>query len=99
MKEVQSFRQHSKEVSCLSWHPFHEELFASGGFDGSLGFWVTGYEECAWFIENAHSGVIRDAAWNPLGHLLATWSKDSFTKFWSRFMVNLNQSADWRILY
>lgn len=84
MKEFQVFRQHSKEVSSLTWHPFHEELFVSGGFDGSLGFWITGYDECACFIPNAHSGVIRDAAWHPLGHLLATGSKDCSTKFWSR---------------
>ena len=59
----------------------------SGGFDGSLGFWVTGYEEAAEFIVNAHAGVIRDVAWHPLGHLLATGSKDSSTRFWSRVNV------------
>ena len=28
----------------VAWHPVHETLFASGGSDGSLMFWLTGYE-------------------------------------------------------
>lgn len=84
MKELQIFKRHSKEVSSLAWHPFQENLFVTGGFDGSLGFWIVGYDEPACFIDNAHAGVIRDTAWHPLGHLLATGSKDCFTKFWSR---------------
>ena len=27
----------------VAWHPVHETLFASGGSDGSLMFWLTGY--------------------------------------------------------
>jgi polyadenylation factor subunit 2 len=87
MTEFQVFKRHQKEVSSLAWHPFHEELFVSGGFDGSLGFWITGYDDAAEFIMNAHAGVIRDVAWHPLGHLLATGSKDSSTRFWSRVNV------------
>jgi len=78
------FKHHPKEVSSLIWHPFHPELFASGGFDGSIGYWIVGHDSCACYLENAHGGVIRDMAWHPLGHLLATGSKDYFTKFWSR---------------
>lgn len=84
MREMQVFKRHTKEVSSLCWHPFHQDLFVTGGFDGSIGYWLVGYEECAHYIENAHGGVIRDMAWHPLGHLLATGSKDCFTKFWSR---------------
>ncbi len=40
--EMQSFRGHKKEVSCLAWHPLHEGLFASGGSDGSINFWLVG---------------------------------------------------------
>jgi len=78
------YRKHQKEVSSVAWHPFHPELFVTGGFDGSLGFWLAEYEECAWFVENAHTAVIRDVAWHPLGHLVASGSKDCYTKFWSR---------------
>lgn len=29
-------------VAALAWHPVHESLFASGGSDGSLMFWIVG---------------------------------------------------------
>jgi polyadenylation factor subunit 2 len=41
-QELQTFRGHKKEASCLSWHPFHEELFCSGGSDGAIFFWNVG---------------------------------------------------------
>lgn len=28
--------------AALAWHPVHESLFASGGSDGSLMFWIVG---------------------------------------------------------
>lgn len=40
--EMQTFRGHKKEVSCLAWHPIHEGLFTSGGADGSILFWLVG---------------------------------------------------------
>ena len=27
---------------AVAWHPIHESLFASGGSDGSMMFWVVG---------------------------------------------------------
>lgn len=45
MKELASFRGHNKDVACCSWHPFHEELFASGGYDGSLIYWTVGHDK------------------------------------------------------
>ena len=30
-------------VAAVAWHPVHETLFASGGSDGSLMFWLVGY--------------------------------------------------------
>jgi polyadenylation factor subunit 2 len=58
MKEIQMFRGHKKEVTCtnssmdlmflilvlaVTWHPFHEQLIVSGGWDGSILFWLAGY--------------------------------------------------------
>lgn len=42
-QELQVFRGHKKEASCISWHPIHESLFASGGSDGSILFWNVGW--------------------------------------------------------
>lgn len=40
LREVRTFRGHTKDVLCAAWHPVHEELFASGGYDGSLLYWL-----------------------------------------------------------
>ncbi len=30
-KELAAFKGHTRDVLSVAWHPFHEELFASGG--------------------------------------------------------------------
>jgi polyadenylation factor subunit 2 len=45
MRELQTFRGHKREVTTLAWHPFQEGFFVSGGFDGSMMFWLVGSEE------------------------------------------------------
>ncbi|KAK8785570.1 hypothetical protein V5799_008065, partial [Amblyomma americanum] len=41
-QEMQTFRGHKKEACSLAWHPIHECLFASGGSDGAIMFWMAG---------------------------------------------------------
>jgi polyadenylation factor subunit 2 len=41
-KELETYRGHRKEVTALTWHPFHEELFVSGSYDGSIIHWLVG---------------------------------------------------------
>lgn len=41
-KERQVFRGHRKEAFTVAWHPIHEDLFASGGSEGSIIFWQLG---------------------------------------------------------
>lgn len=45
MRELQTFRGHKREVTTLAWHPFQENFFVSGGFDGSIMFWLVGSDE------------------------------------------------------
>lgn len=47
--EMQTFRGHKREVSVLQWHPVHEGLFASGGADGSILFWLVGSVTTGYF--------------------------------------------------
>ncbi len=42
MREMQTFRGHKREVTVAAWHPIHEDLFASAGYDGSIMFWRVG---------------------------------------------------------
>ena len=44
MKELQTFRGHKREVTVASWHPIHEDFFASASYDGSIMYWRVGYE-------------------------------------------------------
>ena len=74
--EMQTFRGHKKDVSCVAWHPIHESLFASGGSDGSIMFWITGTDKEVGSMEQAHDSIIWDLAWHPLGHILVSGSND-----------------------
>lgn len=84
MKELESFRGHRKDVTALAWHPFHEEYFVSGSFDGSIFHWLVGHETPQVEIPNAHDNSVWDLAWHPIGYLLCSGSNDHTTKFWCR---------------
>ncbi|KAM2065408.1 hypothetical protein FF1_028405 [Malus domestica] len=84
MKELASFRGHRKDVTALAWHPFHEEYFVSGSFDGSIYHWLVGHETPQVEIPNAHDHSVWDLAWHPIGYLLCSGSNDHTTKFWCR---------------
>lgn len=43
-REVQIYRGHRKDVMRVAWHPHHESLFASGGADGAIMYWMVGAE-------------------------------------------------------
>ena len=40
LRELATFRGHAKDVTSAAWHPFHEDLFVSGSYDGSLCYWL-----------------------------------------------------------
>jgi polyadenylation factor subunit 2 len=84
MKELESFRGHQKDVTALAWHPFHEEYFVSGSFDGAIFHWLVGHDTPQVEIQNAHDNSVWDLAWHPIGYLLCSGSNDHTTKFWCR---------------
>ncbi|CAH9122992.1 unnamed protein product [Cuscuta epithymum] len=84
MKELESFRGHQKDVTTLAWHPFHEEYFVSGSYDGSIFHWLVGHETPQIEIANAHDSGVCDLAWHPIGYILCSGSNDHSTKFWCR---------------
>ncbi|KAL2321241.1 hypothetical protein Fmac_030210 [Flemingia macrophylla] len=84
MKELESFRGHRKDVTALAWHPFHEEYFVSGSYDGSIFHWLVGHDTPQIEISNAHDNNVWDLAWHPIGYLLCSGSSDHTTKFWCR---------------
>lgn len=84
MKELQSFRGHQKDVTALAWHPFHEEYFVSGSYDGSIYHWLVGHENPQVELPGAHEDCVWDLAWHPIGYLLCSGSSDHTTRFWCR---------------
>eukprot|EP00252_Welwitschia_mirabilis_P009280 TRINITY_DN2173_c0_g1_i2.p1 TRINITY_DN2173_c0_g1~~TRINITY_DN2173_c0_g1_i2.p1 ORF type:complete len:768 (+),score=148.79 TRINITY_DN2173_c0_g1_i2:520-2823(+) len=84
LKEVESYRGHQKDVTALAWHPFHEELFVSGSYDGAIFHWLVGHESPQAEIQNAHDSGVWDLAWHPMGHILCSGSNDHTTRFWCR---------------
>ncbi|KAL3699938.1 hypothetical protein R1sor_017960 [Riccia sorocarpa] len=84
LQELESYRGHRKEVTSLAWHPFHEELFVSGSYDGSIIHWLVGHEVPQAEVANAHESSVWDLAWHPMGHILCSGSNDHTTKFWCR---------------
>lgn len=84
MKELESFRGHRKDVTALAWHPFHEEYFVSGSYDGSIFHWLVGHETPQIEVPNAHDNAVWDLAWHPAGYILCSGSNDHTTKFWCR---------------
>lgn len=84
LKELESYRGHRKDVTALAWHPFHEELFVSGSYDGAIIHWLVGHEVPQVEVPNAHESGVWDLAWHPMGHILCSGSNDHTTKFWCR---------------
>ncbi|XP_013416027.1 pre-mRNA 3' end processing protein WDR33 [Lingula anatina] len=83
-EEMQTFKGHKKEATTIAWHPIHEGMFASGGSDGAILFWLVGTDKEVGGMDEAHDQIIWDLAWHPMGHILVSGSNDHSTKFWTR---------------
>lgn len=40
LRELATYQGHTRDVTCCAWHPVHEELFASGSYDGGINYWL-----------------------------------------------------------
>ena len=83
-QEMQIFRGHRSEVSCIAWHPIHEGLFSSGGGNGDMYYWHVGEENELASVEPAHNNIIWTLDWHPMGHVLVSGSNDNTARFWVR---------------
>jgi polyadenylation factor subunit 2 len=84
MKEMEVLKGHKLDVNTVSWHPIHEKLFASGGSDGAILFWLVGNKRDIGGMESPHDSFVWSLAWHPLGHMLCSGSNDHTCKFWCR---------------
>lgn len=84
LKEAFTYKNHKKEVTSLTVHPKINELFVSGGAEGSIYFWQFHDDRPLEIVENAHETTIWDIDFHPLGHVLASGSIDNSCRFWVR---------------
>ena len=59
-------------------------MFASGGAEGSIFFWLADGDKEVGALEQAHDGIVWSLDWHPLGHILCSTSSDFTTRFWTR---------------
>ncbi|KAL4199064.1 hypothetical protein AMTRI_Chr03g49300 [Amborella trichopoda] len=84
IKELESYCGHHEDVTALVWHPFHEEYFVSGSYDGSIFHWPFGHETPQAEVNNARENSVWDLAWHPIFYILCSGSIDHTTRFWCR---------------
>ena len=72
MGEILNMTSDYREATSVAWHPLHENMFASGGFDGSLLYWIVPNTRPQAAVATAHDNAIWSMDWHPMGHLLAT---------------------------
>ena len=70
----------------MAWHPHHENLLTTGGFDGTILYWLVGQggEGPAAEVRGGHESAIWSLAWHPAGHIMCSGSNDNTSKFWCR---------------
>ena len=78
LRELRTFRGHTKDVLCAAWHPVHEELFASGGYDGGLLYWLAsrpGPQARAfpWSTKHVHMHLLNPVGWLVLASVLVVY--------------------------
>jgi polyadenylation factor subunit 2 len=56
----------------------------SGGWEGSINFWLTDNDQPVASMETAHESSVFALDWHPLGHILVSASNDHTTRFWTR---------------
>lgn len=85
LREVELLRGHNSDVCSLAWHPHHDTLLLSGGYNGSLIYWLAGHNQAAHTVlVDAHRQSVDAIAWHPAGHCVGTASHDGILKFWCR---------------
>jgi len=81
MREMEVWRGHNSEVCSLAWHPVHESLLLSGGYNGSLVYWLANSSQAPHsVIADAHRQSVDLIRWHPSGHLVASASHDCIVK-------------------
>jgi WD40 repeat protein len=80
---IRDYACENKGVTSIAWHPVHEDMWVSGGMDGSMSYWVSQHEHAQASFK-AHEAAVWALDWHPCGHLLVSGSQDKSARFWCR---------------
>jgi WD40 repeat protein len=80
---IRTFQGQGAAVTSLAWHPVHEDMWVSGGMDGSLAYWLADKDKPQANFKG-HDAAVWAVDWHPVGHLLVTGSQDKSARFWTR---------------
>lgn len=85
MKELMVVRDEVDYMTLL-WHPINESMFTVACYDGSLKSFDLAQDSTGPtdIIPYAHDKCITSLSYNPVGHILASASKDRTIRFWTR---------------
>lgn len=85
MKEIMSIRDEVDQMA-LTWHPINESMFTLASYDGCIKHFdlLQDLEKPIQTIPYAHEKCVTSIAYSPIGHLLASASKDRSIRFWAR---------------
>ena len=86
-KELYSIRD-EVDYMTLQWHPIDETVFTVGCYDGSIKHFDLSQENQlntpTHNIPYAHEKCVTSLAYSPIGHIMASASKDRTIRFWIR---------------
>ncbi|QLQ80901.1 hypothetical protein HG537_0E02560 [Torulaspora globosa] len=85
LKELMVVRDEVDYMTLL-WNPINESMFTVACYDGSLKDFdlVQDLDAPVHTIPYAHDKCITSLSYNPVGHILASASKDRTIRFWTR---------------
>lgn len=85
MKELMVIRDEIDYMDLL-WSPLNESMVTIGSYDGSIKHFdlLQDLENPVHTIPFAHDKCITSMAYNPMGNILASASKDRTIRFWTR---------------
>ncbi|XP_075915804.1 coronin-1C-like isoform X1 [Petromyzon marinus] len=67
---------HSRRVGIVAWHPTARNILMSAGCDNVIIVWNVGTGDAVLSLPDLHGDLIYSAAWNRVGSLVVTASRD-----------------------
>jgi len=86
---------HNKEINCLAFNPFAENLLATGSADHTVALWDMRSLKTKLHSFEGHTEEVYQVQWSPFNEtILASASLDRRVNFWDMSKIGEEQSAE-----